>query len=35
MCNKGDNYEHVGVYIDDLAFAMKEPQKAVELLEKK
>jgi hypothetical protein len=26
MCNKGDHYKYVGVYLDDLAFAMKEPQ---------
>ena len=26
MCRNGDQYEYVAVYVDDLAFAVKDPQ---------
>ena len=35
MRENGDVYEYVAVYVDDLAFVVKEPQKFVEALEKK
>ena len=35
MRQNGNNYEYVAVYVDDLAFAMKEPKKFVDILENK
>ena len=29
---KGDSYESIAVYVDDLAIAMKEPQKFIDIL---
>jgi hypothetical protein len=35
MRDKGDHYEYVAVYVDDLAFAMRNPQELVDVLSKK
>lgn len=35
MQQNGKQYEYVAVYVDDLAFAMKEPKKCVDVLENK
>ena len=35
MRDKGDCYEYIGVYVDDLQMAMKDPAKFVRLLETK
>jgi Reverse transcriptase (RNA-dependent DNA polymerase) len=35
MKAKGDHYEYIGVYVDNLAFAMKDPQGFANTLEKK
>ena len=35
MRDKGDHYEYVGVYVDDLAFAMKDPQTFADVLQNK
>ena len=35
LCQNGEIYEYVGVYVDDLVFAIKDPEHFVELLKKK
>jgi hypothetical protein len=35
MRDKGDHYEYVGVYVDDLVFAMKDPSSFIKTLESK
>lgn len=32
MCRNGDQYEYVAVYVDDLAFAVKDPQAFIDIL---
>ena len=35
MCQSGDIYEHVALYVDDLAITMKNPKDFVDILENK
>ena len=35
MRQNGDNYEYVAVYVDDLAFAVKDPQSFIQILREK
>ena len=32
VCRNGDQYEYVAVYVDDLAFAVKDPQAFIGIL---
>ena len=35
MCQNGGQYEYVAVYVDDLAFAVKDPHSFIQILRKK
>jgi len=35
MCDKGDHYEHIAVYVDDLMIASKDPDLIIKMLMEK
>ena len=35
MCRNGEQYEYIAVYIDDLTFALKDPQSFIDILKQK
>jgi hypothetical protein len=35
MMKKGNLYEYIAIYVDDLSIAMKDPKEFIDILEKK
>ena len=35
MCQNGEQYEYIAVYVDDIAFVLKDPQPFIDTLKNK